>query len=263
MIIFHPAADREQICRGPFLIERMRPGLDCPFTGDPGLGPLGLVDHAILNGGTSVPLHEHCDDEIFSYLRSGTMYHEDTTGRREALTARRLMLMNSGSGLSHQEMVPSGGETVDILQVFVRPRAGHLPPRIQVGHLASTLSENRWRLLAGPDDDQKRRLAPFLFRSAVEIYDTHLTPGAAIQAPSRPGFDLWIYVFAGGIVGEEQTLLKGDAATFLGETPPRFRAAVQSDLVCILLDRSASFTKTGTRSGSAAPELFGRVTLHS
>jgi len=245
------------------LIERMRPGLDCPFPSDPGLGPLGLVDHALLNGGTCVPWHKHCDDEIFSYLRRGTMYHEDTTGRREALTSCRLMLMNSGSGLAHQESVLTGDETVELLQVFVRPRACHLPPRIQVGHLPSQLSENQWRLLAGPDHRADRPIAPFLFRSAVEFYDTRLAAGTVIQAPRRPGYDLWLYVFAGAIVVGGQTLEKGDAATFLGEAPPQLRARVRSDLVGILLDRSASFTKTGTRSGSAAPAISGRVILHS
>jgi redox-sensitive bicupin YhaK (pirin superfamily) len=96
----------------------------------------------------------------------------------------------------------------------------------------------------------------------VEFYDTHLTAGADLPAPSRLGYDLWVYVFAGEIVSNDRKLLKGDAATYLDEAPPRVRAVIPSDLVCILLDRTASFTMTGTRSGAAAPAIVSRVTLH-
>ena len=263
VIILHPAQGRQQIERGSFMIERMRPGLDWPVAADPGLGPLGLVDHAVLTGGTSVPLHEHRDDEIFSYLRRGTLYHTDSTGRHEALTPNRLMLMNSGSGLSHEETVPWGGETVEMLQVFVRPRARHLSPRIQISHLPLARSENDWRLLAAPENDVSRPAALF-FRSAVEFHDAHFSAGASFQAPTRPGYDLWLYVFSGEITAGAQTLRTGGAATFLDESPPPLRAALASDLVCILLDRSAPFTRSGTRSGSVPPEISGRrVTLHS
>lgn len=63
------------------------------------LGPLSAIDHANLNVGTVVAMHQHRDDEILSYLCRGVMIHEDSDGNRVELSPRRLMMMNAGSGL--------------------------------------------------------------------------------------------------------------------------------------------------------------------
>lgn len=66
---------------------------------DTGLGPLGVIDHAYLAPGLLVPMHEHRNDEIFSYVRSGTMYHKDSTGQQLPITPTQLVVMNAGSGI--------------------------------------------------------------------------------------------------------------------------------------------------------------------
>ena len=117
---------------GPFRIARIRPGhgVDHPeHPGDTGFGPLGLVDRASLSPGLLVPMHEHVDDEIVSYLRSGTLTHRDSTGRKERIGRDRLMVMNAGRGFSHEESIPEateGGAGVEMLQIFIRPREAGL-----------------------------------------------------------------------------------------------------------------------------------------
>jgi redox-sensitive bicupin YhaK (pirin superfamily) len=80
----------------------MRPGLVRSLVADPAFGPLSVVDHANLDVGTVVPMHEHRNDEILSYMWRGTMVHEDSAGHRIPISPRKLMMMNAGRGFWHE-----------------------------------------------------------------------------------------------------------------------------------------------------------------
>src|SRR5699024_3238630 len=85
---------------------------------DSAFGPLSTIDHAVMSEGLTVKMHEHVNDEIFSYVFSGTSYHKDSDGFEVPLTPGKLMMMNAGSGFKHEEMVKEG--QVEMLQIFVR-----------------------------------------------------------------------------------------------------------------------------------------------
>jgi len=87
---------------------------------DPVIGPLSRVDHAFLDVGTVVSMHQHRNDEILSYMWQGLMVVE--------LTPSRLMMMNAGRGFSHEESTPS--VPVEMLQIFIRPQATDLDPSV-------------------------------------------------------------------------------------------------------------------------------------
>lgn len=50
--------------RGPFKIRRIRPGAILGTDADPAFGQFSVVDHAHLDVGTVVAMHEHVNDEI-------------------------------------------------------------------------------------------------------------------------------------------------------------------------------------------------------
>jgi len=99
--------------QGPFQLRRIRPGVSLGRTDDPGFGGLGLIDHARLQRGLVVKMHEHRNDEIISYLRSGRMQHTGSAGRSEVISPDRLMVMNAGAGFSHEEAVLGGRSNRD------------------------------------------------------------------------------------------------------------------------------------------------------
>ena len=49
-----------------------------------------------------VVMHQHRNDEIFSYMRKGTMLPEDTSGARLPLTPTHFAAMSAGSGMWHE-----------------------------------------------------------------------------------------------------------------------------------------------------------------
>lgn len=230
--------------RGPFRLRRIRPGVfgDGPAA-DPGFGGLGLIDHARLSPGLVVPLHEHRDDEIVSYLRSGTMEHTDTSGVRELVRPDRLMVMNAGSGFWHEERVPAG--PVEMLQIFIRPEAAGLAPDIQFADLDAAASDGRWRLLAGPPGAG----APAAVRQRVYLFDARLAPGRPLPIPERAGFVPWLYVFAGRVRVGSHILTAGWAGAGDGGGLPAPVADETSDLVLFLVDPTAPASRAGTLSG--------------
>jgi len=230
---------------GPFQLRRIWPGVSLGRTDDAGFGGLGLIDHARLQPGLVVKMHEHRNDEIISYLRSGRMQHTDSAGRSEVISPDRLMVMNAGAGFSHEEAVP-GDDPIEMLQIFVRPEAANVDAGVQFVSLDKTESIDRWRLLAGPVGSA----APSFVRQAIYLYDTHLSAGGSIDLPTVPGFDRWLYVFRGAVsVGDKQAETHTALTISADQTALEVTASREADLVLFLVNRQASFSRAGTMSG--------------
>jgi redox-sensitive bicupin YhaK (pirin superfamily) len=230
---------------GPFKLRRIHPGAALGRPDDGGFGGLGLIDHARLQPGLVVRMHEHRNDEIISYLRSGRMQHTDSAGRSEVISPNRLMVMNAGAGFSHEEAV-IGDDPIEMLQIFVRPEAANMEPGVQFVGLDETESTDRWRLLAGPVGSA----APSFVRQAVYLYDTHLSAGESIDLPTMPGFDRWLYVFRGAVsVGDKQAETHVALTIGADEFAPEVTATRETDLVLFLVNRRAAFSRAGTMSG--------------
>jgi quercetin 2,3-dioxygenase len=229
---------------GPFQIRRMQPGAMLGNPSDGGFGGLGLIDRANLSPGLKVAMHEHRNDEIISYLREGVMVHQDSTGVTEEVRPNRLMVMSAGAGFSHEETVP-GPSNVQMLQIFVRPSAAELTPGVQFHELDETHSVNRWRLLAGPEGSG----AVGFVRQEVLLHDVRLETGQALALPARPGFDGWLYVFAGSVMLDGRSMQTHDAMGLIDHSAATVTASSTSDLVCFLIDRKATASRAGTLSG--------------
>lgn len=232
---------------GPFRIRRIHPGAHLATGDDRGFGGLGMIDHAHLAAGLTIPLHEHKDDEIVSYVRRGTLLHRDKTKTIHKVTPERLMVMNAGKGFSHEEHALQPDD-VAMLQIFVRPEKAGLPPQIQFADLPVARVTDGWRTLAGPPGSG----APTTVRQAVHILDLHLQPGGRTELPLRPGFDLFLYVFSGTVKFGGRVMSPGWGATVTG--PGRVGAVdgeEAADLVAVLIDPKAQATRAGLLSGRA------------
>jgi redox-sensitive bicupin YhaK (pirin superfamily) len=189
-------------------------------------------------------MHEHRNDEIISYLRSGRMQHTDSAGRSEVISPDRLMVMNAGSGFSHEEEAV-GDDAIEMLQIFVRPEAANMESGVQFVDLDEAKRDDQWRLLTGPIGST----APSFVRQAVYL-DVHLSAGESIDLPSMPGFDRWLYTFHGKVsVGQQEAGTHTAVVIGANETALNVTASMESDLVVFLVDRNAKFSREGTMSG--------------
>ena len=242
MIHISKSNERHTVSRGPFTSRFLPLGRTIPDANDHGIAQIGRLEHATLEGGALVPMHLHQNEEILSYIRRGTMHHKDSDGNEIPIHNKHLMLMNAGSGIQHEEGVREGDETVEMLQIFIRPKADGIKPKVQFYELDEINSLNEWRLLAGHD----RSEAPMLFRSEVLFYDLHLEVGNIIKTPSLEGNTGFLYLFGGNIaVGSNCESVEEGDQLIVKDEQVILEATEDSDLVFFVLDAKAPYSRNG------------------
>jgi quercetin 2,3-dioxygenase len=171
------------------------------MTNDSGFGPLQLVMHCYLKD-IHIPMHEHRNDEIMSYLISGTMRHKDSVGQVAEVSASNIMMMNAGKSFYHEET----SEACEALQILIRPEQDGLDSGVQF-FARDIENVEGWQLLGAPKEID----APLVIRNQVAIYDARFDVDETIQLPKLKDFTPWLYVMDGEIQVDETILSKGDA----------------------------------------------------
>ncbi len=241
MVIVNRADKRIKFGNPNFQIKSVSPGINMGNSLDYGLYQLGRFDHTLIKGGTVVKMHPHKNDEILSYIRKGKMTHEDSNGNIVEINNSYLMMMNSGSGIFHEETVPENGEDVEMIQIFIRPEKDDLEPRVQFHKFENVNSENDWRLVGGNSNSS----APLIINSDILVKDIHLTQNTKLTIPEHKiGL---LYVFAGDINANDEFLEKGDSIVFNEDV--EIEMLSPSDLVYFEMDKNKKFTRSGPFSG--------------
>lgn len=243
MLTINRAKQRQEFGRADFHIKSTFPGINLGNPSDFGLAQLGRIDYSEIKEGFVIKMHPHKNDEIFSYMRKGTMTHEDTNGNLIEIGANHLMLMNAGSGIFHEETVPKDGENVEMIQIFMRPSADNLTPNVQFSKLEKTYSVNDWRLVAGsPTSD-----APLKINGEVNIYDNRITTANTLEvSENKIGF---LYIFDGEVKIGNNFLCKGDSVVLNENITVDVAASPTADLVYFEMDNSAEYSRSGAYSG--------------
>lgn len=235
--------DRTFIVRdmGGFVVRVNMPGWLKPRPTDHGHGPLAMIVESSLDPGRLIAMHEHRNDEIISWVPDGVMRHDDMTTGRLVTDGKHLMVMNAGRSFWHSEETLSSDPPLRMLQIFVRPRAVDLDPRIQHGPIPSR-SPNTWRHLVGPEGGD----APFHVRNTIDLFDIALEPGARLVFPQMRGRNLYFYVFSGLLLAEDQTFAEGEQGLLLSDRALLLESRTRSLVVAFLIDPDAPITRKGT-----------------
>ncbi len=214
---------------------------------DTGIYTIGRIDHATVHPKTLVPMHPHQNDEILTYLRAGNVEHKDSEGSIEIISNKRLMMMNAGSLFYHEELVLPKSETLQGLQIFIRPEKSGLKPQVQFHDFIEVYSLNQWRKVAGKDDEY-----PLKIRSNTWIQDMRIEKGEIKKLPQTIESNniCLLYVFDGSILlNNKIELTKGESILIENEDID-FEALNNSDLVLFITDKNAEFSDKGMFSGN-------------
>jgi redox-sensitive bicupin YhaK (pirin superfamily) len=232
---------------GGFGIQVLYPGTAKPGTGDTGISTIGRIDQAKVMPGTLIPMHPHRNDEILTYLRSGSVKHLDSEGTTETISASKLMMMNAGARFYHEELVQEAGGVLEGLQIFIRPERSGLEPVVQFHDLPEKFSINNWRKIAGNGKDY-----PLEIRSNTQIRDIRLETGRHETLPVVPGENesLLLYVFDGKIQVKEDFVLEKGESVLIEKESPTFSAVETSDVVLFVTNRNATYFDGGMYSGN-------------
>lgn len=243
--------------KGMFSITRILPGRILDAQAErPTFGPLSNIDHAFMSQGLTIKMHEHVDDEILSYVDKGISYHKDSAGHEVPIERGKLMVMNAGESFWHEEKVKK--DEVEMLQIFVRPEAENLEPKIQFHE--KPWDNKDWYVMVGPEGSD----APMTVRQNVYIMDAHLESGDQLEIPEYPGLAPFLYVMHGEIeiggvraeryeaiagvgAGEGRDEGSGGSEGSEGFLPP-LKALKDTTLVLFFVDLDAPMSTKGTIS---------------
>lgn len=214
-------ANPEQLFEyGPFTVRRQRPGA--------ALSPLISVDLMSLKLDARIPMQQHQNEEVFTYLWRGSMQHQDSNGERTQLSAKKVMVVNAGEGVQYEESVPL--YEAELLQAVIRPSQTGGEAMTQVLERDQGIMTNGWTELAGPETSD----APLELRQEVYIYDTLLARNHTLNVPSMPGFVAYLTVLEGIIRVGDHRLGRGDAVSGLDDTI-EIVGDREANLVCFLV----------------------------
>lgn len=174
-----------------------------------------LVSHNddVVQAGGGFDRHPHRDLEIVTWVLSGALAHEDSTGARGLVAPGVVQRLSAGRGVEHSEhnaaTRPGGGEPVHYVQMWVVPdEAGGEPehaqrdvtPELRAGGLVAVASGR-------PEHASALRLRN---RSAA-LHVARLPVGQGVELPQAPY--LHVSVPVGAVVLEGTGPLgTGDAA---------------------------------------------------
>jgi len=161
------------------------------------------------------PTHPHRDMEIFSYVLTGRLAHQDSLGNRRELKPGEIQLMRAGSGIMHSEFNPSTTEEARFLQIWITPSANGLEPAYTEWTPPTTAATSPKTLVISPDGrDNSARIA-----QNAEVYLIRADSGVSVQHQLSAGRGIWLHVMRGAAILAGTELHPGDAASL--EEPTR------------------------------------------
>jgi redox-sensitive bicupin YhaK (pirin superfamily) len=194
-----------------------------------GFRSLRVINDDRVAPGGGFPTHPHRDMEIFSYVLSGRLAHEDSMGNRRELKPGEIQLMRAGSGITHSEFNPSSNEQAWFLQIWITPNQRGLTPAYTEWSPPATPAPKT--LVISPDGrDGSARIA-----QDAEVHLLRVPAGTFVDHDLAEGRGLWLHVIRGTARLGETTLHPGDAAAL--EEPTRLEIhAGDETLEALLFD---------------------------
>ncbi len=174
-----------------------------------GFRSLRVINDDRIAGGGGFPKHPHRDMEIFSYLLSGNLAHEDSLGNKRVLKPGEIQLMRAGSGVLHSEFNPSATETAHLLQIWILPDTRGLEPAYtEWTPDAAAASQIKTLVISADGRDGSATIA-----SDASIYLLKLGKGDETRHSLSAGRGIWLHVATGSIRVSGTDLDAGDAVS--------------------------------------------------
>ena len=172
-----------------------------------GFHSLIVMNNDIIEPGGGFPTHPHKDAEIFTYVISGELEHQDSMGNGSIIRPGNLQYMSAGSGVTHSEFNPSKETATELYQIWMLPKSlGGKPIYSEKIHSESTPENGMTLLFSGNGENGSsiiRQDAQFWIGQEKEGKSLTIDPKSYLP-------HAWIQVVSGAIETTNMTLKKGD-----------------------------------------------------
>lgn len=174
--------------------------------------------------------HPHRDMEIITYVLSGSLAHQDSIGNSSTIGVGEVQRMTAGTGIQHSEFNPSTTDPVHLLQIWILPDQGGLPPSYEQVAFPHKTQSGQWQHLAGRD----RQPGIVQIHQDVNLYNAFLKAGETLASPIAPGRHAWLQLIQGQVRLNDVSLTAGDGVAISDE--PQFTVTADSEAEVLLFD---------------------------
>ncbi|MEK9752331.1 MAG: pirin family protein [Rhodospirillaceae bacterium] len=178
-----------------------------------GLGALRAWNDDVVGPRSGFEPHPHRDMEIVTYVRKGTITHQDSLGNRGKTAAGDVQVMSAGSGIVHAEMNDEDEPTV-LFQIWIQTDARGHEPRWDARKFPKAPVTGRLPVLASGrkgDDDA------LMIHQDAAVLGGRIAKGGSVTHTLAPGRAAYL------VVAEGMVLVNGQ------EVPARAGAAITSE----------------------------------
>ena len=179
-----------------------------------GFRSLRVINDDRVAAGMGFGRHGHRDMEIITWVISGALEHQDSTGAKAVLLPGTVQRMSAGTGIQHSEYNHSKTEPVHFYQIWIQPAETGIAPRFEDREFPTEGRRNQWQLITSPDG---REGTPPIEQDAF-VFVADLAPRKKLSIPLASARNAWLQVATGSITLNGLTLQAGDGVAISEET---------------------------------------------
>jgi len=178
-----------------------------------GFRSLRVINEDWVAPNTGFPTHPHRDMEIITYVLSGKLEHKDSLGTGSVILPGDGQRMTAGSGIRHSEFNPSTTDPVHLLQIWIVPEKGGLPPSYEQESFPEAEKRGKLRLIASREASD----GSVKINQDAKLYVALLKPGEEVSHEFATGRYGWLQVARGAVEVNGKKLNQGDGAAISNE----------------------------------------------
>ena len=200
-----------------------------------GFGKLRVVNDDWVEAGTGFPPHPHRNMEIISFIRSGAITHQDSTGNKGVTKAGEVQVMSAGTGIIHSEYNRTK-EPLTFYQIWIETNRQNVTPRWESKTFPAKQTEVLMLLASGYIEDKDEAL---FINQEARIYGGKLAEGTIIehdihhQAYVLASDGMFKIEESKGRKADSITMNKGDGAEITQSKSIVLRASTDCEIIII------------------------------
>lgn len=192
-----------------------------------GFRSLRVINDDVVAPGGKFGMHPHENMEILTWILSGSLVHEDSTGARGEIRPGDIQRMSAGTGVFHSEANGSQTEPVRLLQIWLLPEKEGLEPSYEEKHFPEEERRNALRMIASREADN----GAAKIHQDARVYASLLDQDAQVEHELAPGRHAWVQVARGEVVLNGTALSEGDGAAVSEETKLALKAVSPAEIL--------------------------------
>lgn len=174
---------------------------------------LRVINDDRIAPGAGFATHQHRDMEIITYMLEGELAHKDSMGNGSIICPGEVQRMSAGTGVSHSEYNPSQINPAHLLQIWIIPERGGLPPSYEQRRFDPREMRGQLRLIVSPNGEADSIKLHQDVRLHAGQFDGNEAAGHQFQKGRRG----YVQVAQGSLAVNGTPLHTGDGAQLVDE----------------------------------------------